>query len=115
MTEDTETPPEPAPKNTPEHHSAYAQELEAKAKLTEVRRSFWDRLVMLGIIPLALALAPVLTSYLKARFDDSDAAIKKIEATIGVLDSSVNRLKEAVDDLAKDAQRRAGGTKPVGK
>jgi len=98
---DTEAAPEagtPTPKKRlrdSDEIEAQAHLLEARAALIQAKWSFWDRVIMRGLIPLSLLVAgPVVTYYFHVRAEKSDENQKRMEALIASNEALGKRLEQ---------------------
>jgi len=98
--------------NDPNHDSK--EEIEAKTKLVkaetdriEIQHGFIDRLIMRGVIPLALLVAaPAATYYFTSRANESEVEVRKVSESIDKLDKLIEGVKvaSARSDEAKAAE-----------
>jgi hypothetical protein len=90
------------------------EEIEAKTELVkaetaaiEIRHGFIDRLIMRGVIPLALLVAaPAATYYFTSRANESEVEVRKVSESIDKLDKLIEgvKLASARSDEAKAAE-----------
>lgn len=77
--------------------------LKAEKALVEARQGFLDRVVMRGVIPLALGVAaPAATYYFSRRADDGIAEVRRIGESIGRLDEVIEGAKRAADRVNQE-------------
>lgn len=77
---------------------ARAKLLEAEAKLTMARYGFVDRIVMRGVIPIALAIAaPIATFYFSQRAETGLQEVRNVGDSIKQLDQMIDRISKAAE------------------
>jgi hypothetical protein len=90
-------------KDSKDEIEARADMLKAEKELIEARKGFLDRLVMRGVIPLALVVAaPAATYYFSRRADDGIAEVRRVSESIGRLDEVIEGAKRAADKISQE-------------
>lgn len=79
-----------------EEIEAKAHLIEAEKALIEARLGFWDRLIMRGVIPVALIVAgPATTYYFSQRADRGVEEVRRVADSVRQLDEVVEGAKKA--------------------